>query len=68
MAGKLRELARLARTPHMRKELVVEALTNTSPQGSSKAKYTLADGTARRVHAGAAELLSANPLYPGLTL
>ena len=36
--------------------------------GPSKAKYTLADGTAERVHAAAAELLAANPLYPGLTL
>jgi glycine hydroxymethyltransferase len=49
-------------------ELVVDVLTNTSPEGSSKAKYTLADGTAGRVHAGAAELLAANPLYPRLTL
>jgi glycine hydroxymethyltransferase len=53
-------------------ELVVDVLTNTrpasGPQGSSKAKYTVADGTAERVHAAAAELLSANPLYPGLVL
>jgi glycine hydroxymethyltransferase len=49
-------------------ELVVDVLTNTSPQGSSKAKYTLVDGTAQRVHAAAAELLAANPLYPGLSL
>jgi glycine hydroxymethyltransferase len=49
-------------------ELVVDVLTNTSPEGSSKAKYTLADGTAQRVHAASAELLDANPLYPGLTL
>jgi glycine hydroxymethyltransferase len=49
-------------------ELVVEVLKKTEPQGSSKAKYTLADGTAERVHAAAAELLNANPLYPGLTL
>ena len=51
-------------------ELVVDVLTNTNaaPQGTSKAKYTLADGTAERVHAAAAELLAANPLYPGLTL
>ncbi|HZQ34174.1 MAG TPA: glycine hydroxymethyltransferase [Mycobacterium sp.] len=49
-------------------ELVVDVLTNTSAQGTSKAKYTLADGTASRVHAAAAELLAANPLYPGLTL
>jgi glycine hydroxymethyltransferase len=53
-------------------ELVVEVLGNTQPtqasSGLSKAKYTLADGTAERVHAAAAELLAANPLYPGLTL
>ncbi|ALR13911.1 serine hydroxymethyltransferase [Mycobacteroides saopaulense] len=53
-------------------ELVVEVLTNTSPAegtaGSSKAKYTLADGVADRVKAESAELLAANPLYPGLTL
>ena len=53
-------------------ELVVEVLGNTEqrcgPAGPSKAKYNLADGTADRVHAAAAELLRANPLYPGLTL
>jgi glycine hydroxymethyltransferase len=49
-------------------ELVVEVLTNTSQEGNSKAKYTLVDGTAARVHAASAELLNANPLYPGLTL
>jgi glycine hydroxymethyltransferase len=49
-------------------ELVVDVLANTEPQGSSKAKYALADGTADRVHNAAAELLTANPLYPGLQL
>ena len=49
-------------------ELMVDVLTNTAPEGSSKAKYKLADGTAERVHAAAAELLDAHPLYPGLTL
>jgi glycine hydroxymethyltransferase len=53
-------------------ELVVDVLTNTQPasgpQGRSKAKYTLADGTAERVHAAAGDLLAANPLYLGLTL
>ncbi len=62
-------------------ELVVEVLANTQPAAGgpaglsqapsralSKAKYTMADGTAERVHAAAAELLAANPLYPGLTL
>ena len=52
--------------------LVVEVLTNTdaaaAPTGTSKAKYVLAGGTAQRVHAAAAELLAANPLYPGLAL
>src|SRR4051812_47757228 len=53
-------------------ELIVDVLTNTEPAaastGPSKAKYKLADGTADRVHAAAAEMLAANPLYPGLTL
>jgi glycine hydroxymethyltransferase len=53
-------------------ELVVDVLKNTQPaQGAaapSKAKYTMADGTAERVHAAATELLAANPLYPGLAL
>jgi glycine hydroxymethyltransferase len=53
-------------------ELVIDVLTDTQPaagpSGGSKAKYILADGTAERVHAAAAELLAANPLYPGLTL
>ncbi|SKG91970.1 Probable serine or glycine hydroxymethyltransferase [Mycobacteroides abscessus subsp. bolletii] len=49
-------------------ELVVDVLTNTEADGSSKAKYTLADAVAERVKAASAELLTANPLYPGLTL
>jgi glycine hydroxymethyltransferase len=49
-------------------ELIVDVLSNTQPDGSSKAKYKMADGTAARVHAASAELLDANPLYPGLTL
>ncbi|KAB7761590.1 glycine hydroxymethyltransferase [Mycolicibacterium mucogenicum] len=53
-------------------ELVVDVLNNASadagPNGPSKAKYTLADGTADRVRAASAEMLDANPLYPGLTL
>jgi glycine hydroxymethyltransferase len=53
-------------------DLVVEVLKNTQPaagpNGPSKAKYTVADGTAERVRAASAELLDANPLYPGLTL
>jgi glycine hydroxymethyltransferase len=48
--------------------LIVEVLSNTQPEGTSKAKYRLADGTAERVHAGAGELLAVNPLYPGLTV
>jgi len=51
---------------------VVDVLSNTQPAlgtaGPSKAKYALADGTAERVRAAAAEMLAANPLYPGLTL
>ncbi|MCV7224564.1 glycine hydroxymethyltransferase [Mycolicibacterium komossense] len=53
-------------------ELVVDVLTNTTPtqasNGPSKAKYTITDGIAERVHAEASEMLAANPLYPGLTL
>ena len=52
-------------------ELVVDVLTDTpasAPKGPSKAKYSLVDATADRVHARRAELLDANPLYPGLTL
>jgi len=49
-------------------ELMVDVLANTKPEGTSKAKYSLADGTAERVSAAAAELLDANPLYPGLAL
>ncbi len=49
-------------------ELVVEVLSNTEAQGTSKAKYTLVDSTADWAKAAAAELLDANPLYPGLTL
>lgn len=53
-------------------ELVVDVLSNTeaaaASSGPSKAKYTLADGVADRVHAASAEMLAANPLYPGLTL
>lgn len=49
-------------------QLVVDVLSNTTPDGTSKAKYTLADGVADRVKAASAELLAANPLYPGLTL
>jgi glycine hydroxymethyltransferase len=53
-------------------ELIVDVLSNTEPTqataGPSKAKYKLAEGTAERVHGAAAELLVANPLYPGLRL
>jgi glycine hydroxymethyltransferase len=54
-------------------ELIVDVLGATSPTtaasgGSSKAKYEIADGVAGKTHAAAEELLSANPLYPGLEL
>ena len=54
-------------------ELIVDVLSNTTPVTAStgkpgKAKYTLADGVADRTRAAAAEMLEANPLYPGLTL
>jgi glycine hydroxymethyltransferase len=54
-------------------ELIVDVLTATSPTaaasgGASKAKYTIADGVADKTHAAADEMLTANPLYPGLDL
>ncbi|MDT4918454.1 MAG: glycine hydroxymethyltransferase, partial [Pseudonocardiales bacterium] len=54
-------------------ELLVDVLTATTPTaapsgGASKAKYTIADGVAAKTHDAAAELLDANPLYPGINL
>ena len=54
-------------------ELMVDVLKQTTPVTASngqpgKAKYSLADGVADRTKASAAELLDANPLYPGLEL
>lgn len=54
-------------------ELIVDVLRNTAPVTAStglpgKAKYTLADGVAARTKAASAEILDANPLYPGLQL
>jgi glycine hydroxymethyltransferase len=51
----------------------VNVLKNTSPVIASsgqpgKAKYVLADGVAEAAKAASAELLDANPLYPGLSL
>jgi glycine hydroxymethyltransferase len=48
--------------------VVVEVLKNTSAEGASKAKYKLVDATADWAKAASAEMLDANPLYPGLTL
>src|SRR3954447_10536770 len=52
-------------------ELIVDLLSSTSPPAAasgaaSKAKYAIADGLAAKTHDAAAELLAANPLYPGL--
>jgi glycine hydroxymethyltransferase len=54
-------------------ELMVDVLSNTTPSaaasgGTSKAKYVIGDGQAAKTHDAAAELLAANPLYPGLDL
>ncbi|UQX87894.1 glycine hydroxymethyltransferase [Jatrophihabitans telluris] len=54
-------------------ELIVDVLTATSPVaassgGVSKAKYDLPSDVAAKTRAAAAEILDANPLYPGLTL
>ena len=52
-------------------EMIVDVLRNTpatptAAGGPGKARYTLADGVAARVKAAAADMLDANPLYPGL--
>ena len=54
-------------------DLIVGVLKDTTPVTASngqpgKAKYSIADGVADRAKAAAAEMLDANPLYPGLTL
>ncbi|MDR7254610.1 glycine hydroxymethyltransferase [Nocardioides sp. BE266] len=54
-------------------DLVVDVLSNTQPGTTkagepSKATYTLGDGVADRVTKRSAEMLDANPLYPGLEL
>jgi len=53
--------------------LIADVLENTTPTAlksgaPGKAKYTLGEGVADRTKAAAAELLDANPLYPGLEL
>ena len=52
-------------------ELIVGVLKQTTPTTTAsgapgKAKYQLADGVAEATKAASAELLDANPLYPGL--
>ena len=54
-------------------ELIVNVLNSTTPAIASsgqpgKAKYVLAEGVAECTKAASAELLDANPLYPGLVL
>ena len=54
-------------------ELITGVLTATTPVATTagapgKAKYALSGGVAERTRAAAAELLDANPLYPGLEL
>jgi glycine hydroxymethyltransferase len=54
-------------------ELMVDVLSSTTPAPTKegkpgKAKYVLADGVADKTKSAAAELLDANPLYPGLDL
>jgi glycine hydroxymethyltransferase len=51
--------------------LITNVLKATAPVATAagvpgKAKYALADGVAEQTRAAAAELLNANPLYPGL--
>ena len=52
-------------------ELIVNVMANTTATTTAagtpgKAKYTLTDGVAEATKAASAELLDANPLYPGL--
>jgi glycine hydroxymethyltransferase len=54
-------------------ELIVDVLSATTPAaaasgGTSKAKYSIADGVADKTHSAAAELLNTRPLYAGLEL
>jgi glycine hydroxymethyltransferase len=54
-------------------ELVVDVLSNTKAGTTrdgkpSKASYHLAEGVADRTKSASAEMLEANPLYPGLAL
>jgi glycine hydroxymethyltransferase len=54
-------------------ELIVDVLSATTPAsaasgGTSKAKYSIADGVADKTHSAAAELLAARPLYGELDL
>lgn len=54
-------------------DLITGVLRNTTPTMTAggvpgRAKYVLVDGVADRTKAAAAELLQANPLYPGLEL
>ena len=54
-------------------DLIVGVLEKTTPVVASsgqpgKAKYVLAEGVAEATKAASAELLDANPLYPGLVL
>ena len=54
-------------------ELMIDVFKNTTPNTTSagapsRATYTLADGVAERTRAASAEMLDANPLYPGLTV
>ena len=40
--------------------------TSTRSGATSRAKYTITDNLAGKIHDAAHELLTANPLYPGL--
>jgi glycine hydroxymethyltransferase len=54
-------------------ELIVDVLSAATPSsaasgGVSKAKYDLPAAVAEKTQAAAAEMLDANPLYPGLDI
>jgi glycine hydroxymethyltransferase len=49
-------------------DLIVGVLSETTPDGTSKAKYTLTEGVAAKTRAVSADLLAAHPLYPDLDI
>lgn len=49
-------------------QLIVDVLTDATPEGTSKAKYELSEAVRDKTQATASEMLLAHPLYPQLDL